>query len=137
MEKVVVKWRNRDGREVTIEPTGEPTQRGNKMWTDSYALLSTFPEYLAGSHQYQLPWGRYELQITLQVKTNCDVYLCYEYDYGWNPDQLQRIGFVVKNEKITDTTGYKWNIYQKNVLGAETVILPESNDWPRVAIFVK
>ena len=54
-EKVVVSWQDSYGEEGTIDKE-VPTKTGNEMWADmeSYTLLS-FPDYLAGSHQYQLP----------------------------------------------------------------------------------
>ena len=66
------------------------------------------------------------LQITLQVKTKCEVYLCYLDGNGWNSDQLQRNGFVNKSEKVETSNGWQMGIHYKNCLGKETVTLPET-----------
>ena len=74
----------------------------------------------------------------MQIKTNCEVYLCCGDRYGWNSDQLQQNGFVKKNEKVEYLGGDKETIYQKNVLGGETVTLPETSyRGAYVTIFVK
>ena len=84
----------------------------------------------------QIQVGR--LQLTLQVRTKCEVYLCYEDGHGWNSDQLQRIGFVKKSEKVEDSDGDKMMIHHKNCLGKETVTLPETTGkGALVTIFVK
>ena len=74
----------------------------------------------------------------MQVKTNCEVYLSYQDGRGWKSDELQKIGFVKKNEKVEDQYGNKMVIHQKNFSGTETVILPEtSDDDAFITIFVK
>ena len=60
--RVVVEWRweGTGEWEGTIDK-GVPTKTGNEMWTYyNYTYdrtLSNFPDYLAGSHQYQLPFS--------------------------------------------------------------------------------
>ena len=82
------------------------------------------------------------LQITLQVKTKAEVYICYHDDNGWKSDQLQRFGFVKKSEVVEgfyecSKIKYKMVIHQKNYLGKETVNLPETEWHLNVTIFVK
>ena len=65
-----------------------------------------------------------KLQITLQVKTKCEVYLCNYREFDWKSDDLQQLGFVKKNEKVEGSNGgpIKQSSLQRVKTGVKTRI---------------
>ena len=68
------------------------------------------------------------------AKSNCEVYVCYREDQGWEPDEWIFETFIRKNGEISPGT---WTIHYKKLLKNEEVRLPETRNGPELIIFTK